>query len=261
MPRKSLTILCFFLLFIYSLAQAENWDILPVPNQTTLLKEDEMLMNNQKIKTMRYRSRLSVQEIRNFYSRFLQGLGWEEDCPECRQQPGIHSQLSFIRGDNKVAIFIIPNPPFSKKGESELVVAMSKIKSKIEVEQEARDAGFKDFQGSDLDFVPRYPQTQRVFSIESDSSRKITLIYHTNDGLDEILSFYRQNMPAHNWELVNRIDFQDLPPGLEKIQSEANLKGGGALMFNGPLGECVITVSEHPEENDLNIIGINYDAK
>lgn len=261
MPRKGLAILCLFLFFICSVVRAENWDTLPVPNQTTLIKEDEMLVNNQKIKTLRYRSRLFDREIKSFYSRFLPGLGWEEDCPECRKQPDNPSQLSFVRGDNKIVIIIIPNPPFSKKGESELVVAMSKIKSKEEIQQEVQDAEFKDSPGADLDFIPRHPGAQRVFSTVSDSSRIMNIIYQTNDVLDEILYFYRQKMPEHDWQLSQEFDFKNLPPGLEEIQEKVNLRGGGALIFKGPRGECTITVSEHPEETSLNIIGINYNAK
>lgn len=262
MSRKSLAFLSLFLFFIFSLARAESWDTISLPNQTTLLKEEEMLLNNQKIKTIRGRSRLSENEIRNFYLRFLPGLGWREGCPECRQQSGGRAPLSFIRGDTKLSIVIIPTP-LGKEGENELIIAMLKLKSEAAAAEAAQDAAASDSPGQDLAFIPRYPESQRVSSMESDSSQRVTLTYRTSQPADAVLDFYRQNMPVYDWQLVDETNFQDLPPGLEEIQSKINLQGG-SLIFKGPRGESIITVFKMPEQaggGDFRIIGIKYKAK
>ena len=255
MPKKSLLILLVLLLCGASSVCAQGWDTVALPNQTVLLKEEEMNVNGQKIKSLHYRSRLPAREISDFYIRFLPGLGWNEDCPECSRPGNDPARLTFSRGENKISIAIIPTP-FAGVGENDIIIAMSKIKEETEQAEEGEEA-----EGKDLSFVPRYPQSQRVSSLEYDAANKAMLTYSSLDTADEILDFYRQNMADYNWNLVDETDFQALPPELREIQSQIKLKGG-SLIFKGPRGECVISVFEHPlGEEDSRIIGIKYNAK
>lgn len=255
MFRKGLYFLFFVLIFIQSYAQAQNWDTLPLPNQTTLLEEDEMTMDNQKIKTIHCRSNLLQQDIRNFYLRFLPGSGWDVDCPECNQDENDSARLTFIRGDNKISIIIIPSP-LAGKGENDIIIAMSKIKEEVQQGEE-----YKEPEGKDLSFIPRYPQSQRVSALEYNASKKAMLTYKSIDDVNKILDFYRQNMADYNWNLQDETNFQDLPSGLGEMQSQIKLKGS-ALIFKGPRGECIISVFENLQEGDNSrIIGIKYNAK
>jgi len=255
MFRKWLYFLLFVLIFSYSYAQAQNWDTLPLPNQTILLKEDEMTMDNQKIKSIHCRSSLPAQDIRDFYLRFLPGLGWNDDCPECSRQRNDPARLTFTRGENKISIVIIPTP-FAGEGENDIIIAMSKTKKETEGAKEGEEP-----EGKDLSFVPRYPQSRRVSSLEYDASNKAMLSYSSLDAADKILDFYRQNMADYNWNLADETDFQALPPELKEIQNQVQLKGA-ALIFKGSRGECIVSVFEHLQEGeDSRIIGIKYNAK
>lgn len=256
MFRKGLYLLCLILIFIHTYAQAQVWDTLPLPGQTALLKEDEMIMNNQKIKTIHCRSSLSQEDIRSFYLRFLPGLGWSEDCPECSQGKKDNAPLSFTKVDTKISIIIIPIP-IGKKGENDIIIAMSKLKE----EAQKGEGSDEEPEGKDLSFVPRYPQSKRVSSLEYNASQKAMLTYSSLDGADKILDFYRQNMPDYGWNLLDESDFQDLPAELKEMQGQFKLEGG-ALIFKGPRGECIVSVSETPQEGENSrIIGIKYDAK
>lgn len=256
MPKKSLLILLSLLIWNCSAyVQAQNWDTLPLPNQTTLLKEEEMTLDNQKIKTIHCRSSLSMQDIRNFYLRFLPGFGWNEDCPECNRQGNDQSRLTFTRGDNKISIIIIPSP-LAKNGENDILIAIAKVKEKVQQGEE-----YKEPEGKDLSFIPRYPESQRISSMENDSFQRVTLTYRTIRAADAVLGFYRQNMADYDWDLVDETNFQDLSAELKEMQSQIQLKGG-ALIFKGPRGECIISVFEDPQEGeDVRIIGIKYNAK
>ena len=247
--------LFFVLIFIHSSAQAQNWDTIPLPNQTILLKEDEMVMDNQKIKTIHCRSNLPAQDIRNFYLRFLPGLGWNEDCPECNQQGNDNARLTFTRGDNKISIIIIPSP-LGKKGENDVIIAMSKLKEEAQQGEE-----YQEPEGKDLSFIPRYPQSRRISSLEYNASQKAMLTYSSMDDVNKILDFYRQNMAEYDWNLADETNFQALPPELGEMQSQIKLRGS-ALIFKSPRGECIISVFEHPQEGENSrIIGIKYNEK
>lgn len=248
MLRKGLSFLFFVFVLLFN--NAYGWEKIPLPGQTIPLKEEEMVLDGQKINSLHCRSSLSQEEIRSFYLRFLPGLGWNEDCPECSQDKKDNAPLSFTKADTKISIVIIPSP-LGKKGENDIIIAMSKLK-----EGEGEEPA-----GGDLPFIPRYPQSKRISSLESSASRKMMLTYSSADDLNKILDFYREKMADYGWNLANETDFEDLPPGLKEIRDQIKLKGR-TLIFEGPRGMSIISVFEDLQEGeDSRIIGIKYDAK
>lgn len=258
MFKKRVSFLFFLLVFILSFTYAQAWEKVSLPNQTIQIKEEEMVMDGQKINLIHCRSSLSQEEIRNFYLRFLPGLGWSEDCPECNQRKE-DSRISFSRADNEIVITIIPAP--MDKGKNDIIITMSKVKHKDREEAQEDAIDTEDSPGSDLSFIPRYPQSQRISSLEYSASQKATLTYSSMDGVNKILDFYRQSMADYNWNLADETNFQALPSELGEMQSQIKLKGS-ALIFKGPRGECIVSVFEHPQEGENSrIIGIKYNAK
>lgn len=257
MLKKSLLFLFFFLFFVLFSVSARAWENVPLPGQTTKLKEEEMLVDGQKINLIYCRSSLSAQGISSFYLRFLPGMGWQEDCPECRRK-GSNTPLIFTRAETKITINIIPNP--FEKGKNEVAITLSEVaKEPRQLPQEGEDAP-----GADLSFLPRYPASQRISSFSREAGKKVMFTYTTTDSVREVLNFYQQKMADYDWKLVMETNFQDLlsSPQFAQLKKEAEFEGeGGGLVFKGSYGECIISVSAHPKEKGLNIIGIKYNAK
>lgn len=257
MIKKSLFFLFSFFLFILSSVSAGVWENVPLPGQTTKLKEEETLLNGQKINFIYCRSSLSAQDISSFYLRFLPGMGWQEACPECRGE-GRNTPLSFTRAETKITISIIPNP--FEKGKNEILITLSKVvKDPHQGPEEGEDAS-----SAGLSFLPRYPASQRISSLSREAGKKVMLAYTTTDSVREVLNFYQQKMVGDGWKLVMDTNFQNLlsSPQFARLKEEAKLDGdGGGLVFKGPDGECIISVMAHPKEKGVNIIGIKYNAK
>ena len=253
MLKKRFLLSFLFCFFILSLSGLNAWEKVPLPNQTIQLKEEEMLINAQKINTIHCRSSLSQAEIKDFYLRFLPGLGWVEGCLECRENKE-DPRLIFSRQNDKIIIFTFP-PPL-EKDKTDILITMSKAGETLSQEPE-KD---KDYPGEDPTFIPRYPASQRVSAVERDSGKKIMLAYTTRDNLNDVLDFYQENMAKYDWETVMDTDFRDLPPQLSELQKQVKLEGR-ALVFKGANGECTITVTKHPQEEGLTIIGVHYNAK
>lgn len=254
MLGKRCLVLILFCFWLFPFFSAFSWEEVALPNQTTKLKEEEVMVNNQRLKLIYCRSSLSQEEIWNFYLRFLPGLGWE-GCPECSSQ-GKGSPLVFTKAGDKIVIAAMRNP--LEKDSITLVITMSKVKDVATPDLEKDE----DPAGQDLSFIPRYPGSQKGAVVERNSGQKVTLVYSTTDPIDKILDFYRQNMAEHGWNLEGSIDFQNLAQRAEfsSLPKEAKL-AGGSVSFRSSYGECIVTVSAHPKEEGTNIIGINYNAK
>ena len=242
---KPVFILLFFFLL---LSNVIAWEKVTLPNQTTKIKEEEVLVNGQKVKFIHCRSSLSREDIRGFYSRYLPALGWQESCPECNQkQENIIG--TFVKVKEKIFITAVPFP--LEKGKNFLIIAMSNILDHASSEPD----GQQDSSGRDHPLVPRYPGSRRVTVIESDSGKMAQLAYDTTDALDKVLDFYRKNMPDYRWSPELETDFNDLPKELTKQKYGIDLHGQG-LIFKGPSGKCIISVIDNPENKDSRIIAV-----
>lgn len=246
----------FFSLFLVLSSSIVNaWEKVSLPSQTEVVKEEEMTLNGQETKSLVCRTNLSVKEVKAFYLRFLPSLGWEEDCPECNQQTTENMRLKFSKGNDKIAIMCRPSR--AEKGKNEIVIVMSKAKSEL---AETLEMGGKDAPGQDPDFAPRYPRSQRVFSMEHREFKKATFNYYSADSIKEIGDFFRENMGNYGWSLFQELDLQNLPSQLDSIIKD-NIPKGITLFYKGKRGQCIVSLIEHPKEKGASIIGIKYNGK
>ena len=259
--EKLFTLLAFGALFLLIANRVLAWEEVTLPSQTTVVKEDELLLNQQARKYLYCRSSLSDAEIKDFFSRFLLTVGWQVDCSECSKRKGDIS-LSFTKGSNKLNI-IFPNI-HSEKGKNDFMAVITDTNNEAELAEPIAKEG-EDYPGKDIASLPRYPKSQRVVSIERASDKKINLGYQTKDSIDQVLDFYRLKVGEYGWRLVKELNFQDINKQLgsfmEKQEGIRSLEGG-ALVIENSQARCMITVSEHPKEDiDSRIIGINYEEK
>lgn len=252
MSKKGFIIIALFLTLV---PYAEAWETVSLPNQTVLIKEEEIIYNRQEKKIIYCRSSLSKKDIEAFYMRFLPGLGWKDNCPECKAQDS-NAPLKFIKAESEIVIVI--NPSSLDKNKNEVIIVMSQIQEDNALSKEMGENG-QDLPGEDASGIPRYPQSKRVTSVIKEAGRKMLLSYRTLDSKEEVLNFYRKNMSEYGWDLIKEVDFNDLPAQVTKIKENIELKGK-ALIFKGVNGRCVITVSEHFFENS-SVIGVNYNAQ
>lgn len=261
MREKSIILLVFGVVFLLVANKVLAWEGVSLPSQTTVVKEEELLLNGQARKYLHCRSGLSYVEIKDFFLRFLPSVGWQIDCSECSKRKGDIS-LSFTKGSNKLDI-IFPNM-HSEKGKNDFLAVITDIKNEVGLAESMVKEG-EDYPGKDIASLPRYPKSQRVTSIERASAKKINLGYQTKDSIDQVLGFYSSKLGEYGWRLVKELDFQDV--NNQFGYSKENSKGlksleGGALVIENSQARCIITVSEHPrEDTDSRIIGINYEEK
>lgn len=66
--------------------------------------------------------------------------------------------------------------------------------------------GSGDYAGRDLNSVPRYPNSRRVYYVESDSSKgkSYNVIYQSADALHQVSAYYETNMPRYGWRLFSK---------------------------------------------------------
>ena len=265
MPRFSIFTALFLLTF--SLADAAIWENIPALPQVKKLQQEEFLINNSPARSAIYLTEVSVEAIVEFYKTKLINFGWKLESEVKNEKARV---LLFSKREDYASIMIN-----DFQGKNCITIAQSKIpKEKDNPEEESscpecKDELKKSFggmhpsdaPGRDLPLIPRYPEAIRVSSLERENGRKAYLSYYTRSSLEDVLSFYRQNMGNESWELEKEIDFQDLPSELSEVQKLANLKGK-SLIFKGPRGECIVSVFEHPQEGESSrIIGIKYSAK
>ena len=259
--EKLFTLLAFGVLFLLIANKVLAWEEVTLPSQTTVVKEDELLLNGQARKYLHCRSGLTYAEIKDFFARFLPSVGWQVDCTECSKQK-VDIALGFTKGENKLDI-IFPNIQ-SEKGKNDFMAVITDIKNEAGLDESVVKEG-EDYPGKDIASLPRYPKSQRVASIERVSDKKINLGYQTKDSIDQVLDFYSSNLGEYGWHLVKEINFENINKQVGAFME--NQKGlrileGGALVIENSQARCMITVSEHPKEDiDSRIIGINYEEK
>ena len=261
MKKKLFIFLALGVLFLLTTNKLLAWEEVALPSQTTVVKEDELLLNGQTRKYLHCRNSLSDAEIKDFFSRFLPAAGWQVDCTECSKRKGDIS-LSFTKGSNKLDIIFPDIHP--ERGKNDFLAVITDIKNEAESDESAVKE-WEDYPGEDIASLPRYPKSQRVVSIERASDKKINLGYQTKDSIGQVLDFYGSRLDEYGWRLVKKVDFEDINKQLDSfMESQKGLKKleGGALVIENSQARCIITVSEHPrEDTDSRIIGINYEDK
>ncbi len=282
-------ILFLFLFSIFiPLAQALSWKELPEFPRAKLIKQGEISRNNQLGQMSIYSVQAKRSEIIEFYKQELARSGWKL---ERELAPKEMNVLLFSWEDKLVTIMLqkvlrelyisvlqtqneaLPdenNCPECKeklKALEEESGTLSPQEYQAKAEEIYKEMAAKkkdallenDSPGEDLEFVPRYPKSIRVSSVKMDGGKKVTLAYLSRDAEDKIEDFYLQFMGVEGWSLDREVDFQNMPEDFLKALKYA-LPQGKSLVFKGPMGRCMISITTNPGI-DAVIIGVRYNAR
>ena len=288
----------FFSLYLISVSPAAVWSGIPKPEGAKIIKEEETRVNNQLVYTSIYSLAGGSPNISEFYKAKLPNFGWKLGTET--SEKGI-TLLSFSKKDivvnilqqryaGKNLIFVVQASTakeldreecpeceekmaeFQKELENSAdpEEAKAKLTDSLKKIYAAKQAAFpeKDMPGKDLLFVPRYPQSIRIQTIEAEKNQEVRLTYYTRDSLAQVLDFYRQFMKVEYWELVKEVDFQDLaqspelPPEVLKAMQQLKLIGK-EFSFKGPRGKCRVTALDQQigSSEPIRIINVIYYAK
>ena len=301
MKNKSFLVrisIIFFSLSLISVSPAAVWPNIPKPEGAKIIKEEETRVNNQLAHTSIYSLTGESPDISGFYKVKLPNLGWKLGTET--SQKGI-ILLSFSKKDlvvnilqqrhsGRKLIFVVQASTAKELDQEECPECKEKLaefQKELENSADPEEAKVKladslkkiyaakqaalperDMPGKDLLFVPRYPQSVRIQTIEAEKSQEVRLTYYTRDSLAQVLDFYRQFMKVEYWELVKEVDFQELAESAELprevSQAMQQLKlTGKEFSFKGPRGKCRVTVLDQqvgPAE-PIRIINVIYYAK
>ena len=115
----------------------------------------------------------------------------------------------------------------------------------------------KDVRGTDISFIPRYPGTQRVDSMDQEELDFHVATYTTSDAPEVVADFYRDRMPQFGWRQVRELEFQaaideiiELAPQMASLREQPGLESATGTVFNfsGEHGGCLMTVVSAPGE-------------
>ena len=288
LSAKGLIFLLFLLSIFIPLAQAVSWKELPVFPQARLIKQGEIIQNNQPGQMSIYSVQAKRREIIEFYKQELVRFGWkleQELAPKemnvllfSLEGQQVSIMLQKVLSEMCISVLQTKNDALSDENNcpecQEKLKALAKESGTLspqeyqakaqEIYQEMaakkKDALLKnDSPGEDLEFVPRYPKAIRVSSVKMDDGKKVTLAYLSQDTEDKIADFYLQFMGAEGWSLDRTVDFQNMPEDFLKAFKSAPPQGK-SLIFKGPLGRCMIIITTNSRIDGV-LIGVRYNAK
>ncbi|MBL7081305.1 MAG: hypothetical protein ISS44_01890 [Candidatus Omnitrophica bacterium] len=245
--------------------EAAIWERIPVFPQAERIKEEETLVNNIPAQISIYSTVVPPEEVIEFYKTKLTNFGW-----------------SLVKETNQQGINLIV---FSKKDKfvnitvqdilGKNFITTTQGKAPEELPEEASSCpdcqkGLKTFEGQgigvleedtpgqDLEFVPRYPGSIRANVTERKNGKKVTLSYYSQDSVEDVINFYRQNMGYYHWVLENELDLTNLP---ESLSTQLPISfNGRSLTFKSSFASCIINIFEEPQAKGT-IIGIVYNEK
>ncbi len=286
MFKQLISVLVIFSFF--ASAEAAIWENIPVFPQAQKVKQEEMTIDGNPAQSSIYTTQSPPEEVVEFYKTKLGNFGWE--LKSDRDQRGV-KLLIFYKKDKMLNLIVqsmlgknyitltqsqLPETtpggttpcPACEKKKQELIeklklsegtkledVDINQIKGAFPQESVAPE---EDTPGRDLQLVPRYPGAVRASAMERDNGKKMNLSYYTQHSIDDVVNFYRQNMPNYYWKSVDELDFQNLPAGMnDKVGVDI---AGQSLVFKSPSASCIISITEEPQTKGT-VIGIAYNEK
>lgn len=221
-------ILALSLVFIF-LAQADcDWQEYraPVPVLTQQLRQEtNRIMGNDFAITI-YSSELPFAEIAKFYQERLSRDGWESIAAG-----SFPEGLIFKREDEMLNIQRLP-----AENPQETVFSLSRGKVGP-FTGEMPQAEEKEFQD-----LPVYPNAKSAPLSSLQSASGDLIGYTTADSPEEVLEFYRQQLPQYGWQIENEMPLTDygmdgtgVCPGCEKLSPEISKKIQGSVLIIGAL--------------------------
>jgi len=282
---------------------AENLDNFPIPPTTQEIKlpdapkgfklpnlaDSPYAPDLNKMK--RYRSKLSVEELKEFYKIKLSQFGWKPleilgnlgDLGGMfgfdTDQLGAITQNSLMLTKNKNMLTIV----FIPEGETtRYSLSIKSMPSLNDVSSQVPGLPGQDKQkpkGKRETFMPLYPKATEIRYFEEFGT--VNASYGIDDDAETIATFYRNNMPKYGWQLKQEKDSGQksmdeistqcptcpkLPQSYQSIVQNATF-GNQKLDFINKRGDkCQIRITRAtglnmpfaPSQGDLTTINVKY---
>lgn len=286
------------LLFGVNSAYAAWWDIvslnkgLPVPSDTEEVKREERLIVGNKFDFIYYVSKSDITVIKNFYRSKLVASGWVEQelAQDLKQLPGVKinpdmeqtlgHNLSFSKDEEQLIISFLPSQ-YSRDNKTRFTVCYGKIAKDFKETQETPTLPAL-IDKPKKDVAPVYPEASLVALSEQAKSLKAS--YAVKSDIEDVLVFYKENMPGYGWSLVNEkpidrktagglsgLDLEDCPSCKNSLPAAGNAAielRFGQLDFSNQAGDrCSIMASNAkspqgaPSPLSITTILVDYEEK
>lgn len=226
--------------------------VIPAYPHSEKKKEIERFNNGANVKTVYYTTKDSADKILDYYKEQLSNAGWDLAPINV---PGV---IVFYKGRETVSVF---SKDIFNRGTTDIYVAHSLVSEVAAAEIQKALVQDYDMPGKDLPFVPRYPGAIRRSYAETPS--KQTIVYQSKQGcFDCVLNFYRSEMVAKGWRLINEKKY-DISPLLERkdapkevVERLSQLKENKivALSFAAKMGKTMVTLMEGKDTVVINIV-------
>jgi len=257
--RYRIFVLTIFLLLVFQPILGARDIYIPTPFQTTKQAEQEMVLNGVRHKIQQYQSRLSPDDILDFYTEYLSQDDWVMNELNLAEQAGYEYEFEsdyegdenlpelkttlFIKGEDMILLTFLDEP---MGANTNYVLNYSYGMTQIFDD--------KDSPGEDLAFIPRYPGSIRYTSIESEGVAMLN--YRSKDTKEQIERFYQKQMARFGWTQGRELTFKEKMSRILNPGSVGETSPPG-LMFENKRGHCVIKVVPI-EELNLNNITIMF---
>jgi len=93
------------------------------------------------------------------------------------------------------------------------------------------------------------PLPKVSYSFENAGSRVAVLKYQGRANIDQVINFYKEQMPLHNWNLINIIEYGQRLLNFEKEDETCIITIQVAGFWNE---ETMVTISVGPKSKGLN---------
>lgn len=217
---------------------------LPLPPNSKVVREEIAEAGGQDKKVTFCESELNEEKVSSFYQRELEKRGYGI----FMQQP---SMKIYTKGDDLFMLILS-----SDKQKTTFILTEAKT---------GQAAAANMLQAcEDIPSVAVYPGAQCMGSMRLKSSGAVSVKYSSSKDLEEVLSFYRLQMPVSGWKLEKETDMgkffaNQQPSGAAGMGM--NLQGATMLLFEGLKNErCIITLMPMPMGRGT-LISIMYEEK
>lgn len=200
----------FWILDLYAM-DVDLWN-LPIPPETQILwKDKDIELIGIKARATHLRSRLSPNEIIDFYQDILKERDWQL----IHKDSGHHTQIvSFIK-ENKffyLGLLDYPHSCYIYLISSPQSLAICRTLNDYLLKEEIAP----DVPGKDFSDIPRYPGSKRRANIFTPFAGTV-LMYEVNSPPKQIAQFYRRNLKDLGWQEVEGLDQELVEKAMEKI--------------------------------------------
>ncbi len=200
--RIVLFIISIFMITLSFAQEPANFQV-PLPGNSKFIDNKDLVMGGRNIQVSLYQCEDEPSKIADFYRNYFTEKEFTKTMDKKDSKAGIH-RLRFKKDELVVSFAIRPDA-----ANSELVIAKyAQMPGEPEPEDtkpSVKDSLFalpkKDIPGFDLSNVPRPPESVRMVSTRMGKSA--ILLYATSLSVEELMSFYQDNLSSEGWVLQN----------------------------------------------------------